>query len=133
MHGTSYVRILALDLGKFNSVLCIFDLATAIHSFVSLPSDRQTVHDRLVEHATTDPKQTLVVFETCESSGWVHDVADAAGFSIAVANPSNEAWRCRHHIGESATGGRRSNNQLRDRRATVVNREAANDLGPPHG
>ena len=93
MHGTSYSRILALDLGKFNSVLCVFDPATAGHAFVSLPSSRQMIHDRLVEHATADPKQTLVVFETCESSGWVHDVTAALGFSIAVANPSNEAWR----------------------------------------
>jgi transposase len=93
MHGTSYARILALDLGKFNSVLCVFDPATAAHSFVSLASDRQTIHDRLAEHMSADPKQTLVVFETCESSGWVHDVAAAMGFSINVANPSNEAWR----------------------------------------
>ncbi len=43
MHGTlshlplpRYSSILALDLGKFNSVLCRFDPATAGHSFVSL-------------------------------------------------------------------------------------------------
>jgi hypothetical protein len=29
-------RIVAIDLGKFNSVLCIFDPATAVHSFVTL-------------------------------------------------------------------------------------------------
>jgi len=43
MHGTllqpplpRYSSILAFDLGKFNSVLCQFDPATAGHSFVSL-------------------------------------------------------------------------------------------------
>ncbi len=51
------------------------------------------MHDRLAEHATADPKRTLVVFETCESAGWVHDVASGLGLSVAVANPSNEAWR----------------------------------------
>ena len=68
-----YARIVAIDLGKFNSVLCVFDPATAAHAFASFASDRQTVHDRLVEHATADPGQTLVVFETCESAGWVNE------------------------------------------------------------
>ena len=88
-----YARIVAIDLGKFNSVLCVFDPATAAHAFASFASDRQTMHDRLVEHATADPGQTLVVFETCESAGWVHDVATGLKLSVAVANPSNEAWR----------------------------------------
>ena len=56
MHGTSqqssqsslrYSRILALDLGKFNSVLCSYDPVTAGHAFVSLATDRQTIRDRL--------------------------------------------------------------------------------------
>ncbi len=93
MHAFAYDRIVAVDLGKFNSVLCVFDPATAAHAFASFASDRRTVHDRLAEHATADPKRTLVVFETCESAGWVHDVASGLGLSVAVANPSNEAWR----------------------------------------
>jgi hypothetical protein len=46
MHGTlsqplpHYTRIVAFDLGKFNSVLCRFDPATAGHAFVSLATDR---------------------------------------------------------------------------------------------
>ena len=95
LHQSSlrYARILALDLGKFNSVLCIFDPLTAEHSFVALATDRQTIHDRLSEQATADPSSTLVVFETCEASGWVYDVVSVMGFAIAVANPCNEAWR----------------------------------------
>ena len=38
-----YSRIIALDLGKFNSVLCNYDPATAGHAFVSLTTDRQTI------------------------------------------------------------------------------------------
>jgi len=37
--------------------------------------------------------QTLVVFETCDCGGWVYDIASAMGFTVAVANPSHEAWR----------------------------------------
>jgi transposase len=89
-----YSRILALDLGKFNSVLCNYDPATAGHAFVSLATDRLTIRDRLAEAAgSSDRSSILVVFETCEISGWVYDVVSEMGFEVAVANPSNEAWR----------------------------------------
>jgi transposase len=104
MHGTlqpqlsqpslRHSRILALDLGKFNSVLCNYDPATAGHAFVSLATDRQTICDRLAEAAgSSDRASILVVFETCEISGWVYDLVREMGFKVAVANPSNEAWR----------------------------------------
>lgn len=89
-----YPRILALDLGKFNSVLCNYDPAAAGHAFVSITTDRQTIRDRLAEAAdASDRSSILVVFETCEISGWVFDVVSEMGFKVAVANPSNEAWR----------------------------------------
>jgi len=34
-----------------------------------------------------------VVFETCDISGWVHDLVSAMGFAVAIANPATEAWR----------------------------------------
>jgi transposase len=92
-HSITFTQILALDLGKFNSVACIYDPKTAEHRFVSLTTTPQTIHDLLVQHACEDPAQTLVVFETCDCSGWVYDLAKALGFAVAVANPSHEAWR----------------------------------------
>jgi transposase len=88
-----YARSVAIDLGKFNPVLCAFGPATAAHTFASFGSDRQTMHDRLAEHATADPAQTLVVFETRESAGGVHDVATGLRLAVAVANPADEARR----------------------------------------
>jgi hypothetical protein len=35
-HGTSYRLIVAIDLGKFNSVACLFDPADSGHRFQSL-------------------------------------------------------------------------------------------------
>jgi transposase len=97
MHGpaysTKFTQILSIDLGKFNSVVCVYDPATTAHSFVTIQTTPQTVHDLLVEHVGEDPAQTLVVFETCDCGGWVYDIASALGFSVAVANPSHEAWR----------------------------------------
>jgi transposase len=92
-HSTTFTRILALDLGKFNSVLCVYDLATAEHRFTALSTTPAVVHDRLVEHQTADPSCTLLVIETCDVAGWVYDIATALGIAVAVANPSHEAWR----------------------------------------
>jgi len=101
MHGTcssasrrhEYTRILALDLGKFNSVLCDFDPASAAHRFQSLATTPAAVHELLAALAGADPASVLVVMETCDTAGWVHDIAVALGLSVAIANPSNEAWR----------------------------------------
>ncbi len=92
-HSTTVTRILALDLGKFNSVLCVYDPATHDHRFVSVQTSPQTIHDLLVNHQTSDPANTLLVIETCDVAGWVHDIAVTLGISVAVANPAHEAWR----------------------------------------
>src|SRR5690349_7184821 len=97
MHGLTHcnnvARILALDLGKFNSVLCVYDPATHDHRFVSAATTPQTIHDLLVAHQSDDPSATLLVIETCDVAGWVHDLAAALGMKVAVANPAHEAWR----------------------------------------
>ena len=92
-HCTSFTRILALDLGKFNSVLCVYDPASHAHHFVSVQTLPQTIHDLLVTHQTDDPSATLLVMETCDVAGWVYDIATALGMQVAVANPAHEAWR----------------------------------------
>jgi len=99
MHGPAHCnnvsRLLALDLGKFTSVLCVYDpQAPEAHRFV--PGVRTTpaaLHDLLVAHATDDPAATLLVIETCDVAGWVHDLAAALGLTVLVANPAHEAWR----------------------------------------
>jgi transposase len=97
MHGLPYstnvTRILALDLGKFTSVLCVYDPITHAHRFASAQTTPRTIHDLLVAHATADPARTLLVIETCDVAGWVHHLATALGMPVAVANPAHEAWR----------------------------------------
>lgn len=92
-HSTTVRTILALDLGKFNSALCVYDPATHAHHFESLATTPQTIHDLLAKHQTSDPAHTLLVIETCDVAGWVHDIATALGIAVAVANPAHEAWR----------------------------------------
>jgi transposase len=92
-HSINFSRILAIDLGKFNSVACIYDPHTHEHSFASVQTTPAMIHELLVRHQTEDPADTLVVIETCDVSGWVHDIAVALQMQVAIANPSHEAWR----------------------------------------
>ena len=92
-HSNTFTRILALDLGKFNSVACVYERATHEHRFLSVPTTPKMIHDLLVEHQSSDPSQTLLVMETCDVSGWVYDIARVLGIEVAIANPSSEAWR----------------------------------------
>jgi len=92
MHGTlncrhSYTRILALDLGKFNSVLCDFDPATGNHRFESLETTPQAIHDLLAGLAGHEPAKEVVVMETCDTSGWSTTSQRARGSVCSSPTP----------------------------------------------
>jgi hypothetical protein len=65
MHGTSYTQILALDLGKFNSIFCCFNPADSSHRFVALQTTPTAIHDLLSSFIRTpdDAAKILVVFD----------------------------------------------------------------------
>ena len=87
-------RIIALDLGKFNSVGCVMETKSREHRFIALSTSPQSLHDFLVQHSE-NAQRSVVVIETCDAAGWVHDLATSLGFEVAVANPSHDAWRWR--------------------------------------
>jgi transposase len=82
------MKILAIDLGKFNSVACLFDTATNHNEFETLTTQRWALEQLL---SKTQPDQVLI--ETSSISGWVHDLIVGLGYTVIVANPSAEAWR----------------------------------------
>jgi transposase len=87
--------IIALDLGKFKSVVCFMDGRTRRHRFETIDTTPQTLHDCFITSAGDDAARTLVVFEACDAAGWIHDLATALGLSVAVANCCHEAWKWR--------------------------------------
>jgi transposase len=89
----SFQTILALDLGKFKSVLCIMDVATRTHRFLTVESSPQAIREAVAPHVSTDPALTLVVFETCDTCGWVHDQLAPLGVKITIVNANDERWR----------------------------------------
>ena len=91
-----YATILGLDLGKFKSVCCVMDNVTGRHAFETLASTPATIADLLTRQlAAAGGEEVLLVIETCDAAGWVHDVAAAiAGVAVTVVHTQgDERWR----------------------------------------
>ncbi len=83
------MKILALDLGKFKSVACIYQVTGSEHTFQTIATRPQAVHDLLVEHAPD-----RLVFEVGAQADWVSDLAESLKIrDVQVANANHEAWR----------------------------------------
>ena len=91
-----YATILGLDLGKFKSVCCVMSAATGDHAFETVQTTPAALHELLVRHAGDDPGAVLLVIETCDTAGWVHDLAAALGVTATVIHTAgDERWRWR--------------------------------------
>jgi transposase len=82
------MNILALDLGKFNTVYCDYVCETGEHKFGKVKTTPQAIHDLIV-----DKEPGRVVMEVSEIAGWVVDIARALGKETETAHTSHEAWR----------------------------------------
>ena len=83
--------ILALDLGKYKSVACLYDPATAQARFDTLTTSRDELRKLCARH-----RPAVVVIEACALAGWVHDLCAALGLPCRVANTASEAWKFKH-------------------------------------
>jgi transposase len=83
--------ILAIDLGKYKCVACVYDRATATADFRALDSSRAEL-ERLIR--CTHP--AVVVIEACAPAGWVHDLCARLGVRCKVAHTGSEAWKYKH-------------------------------------
>jgi len=83
--------ILAIDLGKYKSVACIYRRDTAAAEFRTVATSRAEV-ERLIE--STRP--AVVAIEACSLSGWVRDLCRELGVPCKVANTAAEAWKYKH-------------------------------------
>ena len=81
-HATNFIpqtlehimKILALDLGKFNSMACVFNPRTQKNRTQLAQSERGYFKTLL-----KTSKPDLVVMEACSASGWVHDLCQDLG------------------------------------------------------
>jgi transposase len=80
--------IIAIDLGRYKSVVCVYVRATRAHTFRTLDTTPTELDKVLAKH-----QGATVVIEACSNAGWVHDRAVAAGHVVKVANTTGEAWK----------------------------------------
>ena len=83
--------IIAIDLGRHNSVACVYQRSTRQHTFRTLDTTPADLDRLLVRYPGA-----VVVIEACANAGWVHDRAVAAGHPVEVANTAAEAWKFKH-------------------------------------
>lgn len=84
------MKILALDLGNYKSVACVYDTVTTEHEFETIVTNKQAVHDLV-----TRQQPERVVIEVCPLAGWVCDVVRPLGIEMQVAGTNEQSWRWR--------------------------------------
>ena len=80
------MKILALDLGKFNTMCCFFDTKTRKYSFLNAPTERNYLNTLFKNH-----KVDCVVMEACGPSGWINDLANSHGLKTLVCSTNEDA------------------------------------------
>ncbi len=81
------MNILAIDLGKFNSMCCFYDTDTEEHRFQAVATTRS-----YLTTVFTHYKIDLVVMEACGPSGWISDLCQQFGLKTLVCSTNDEAW-----------------------------------------
>jgi hypothetical protein len=79
-----------MDLGKNKSVVCDYDSESGRHTFKTIRTRPQEVHDLLVEK---EPGR--VVIEIGPVSGWVYDPLRGGGFAAISSNKDRSRWSLR--------------------------------------
>lgn len=86
-----HTTIVAIDLGKYKSVVCIYDRSSAEARFATLDTTREQLQQLLARE-----RPQVVVIEACVQAGWVHDLCVTLGLGCKVANTASEAWKFKH-------------------------------------
>jgi transposase len=83
--------ILAIDLGKYKSVVCFLDESSGEYRFTTLDTSRSELRNLL-----TKEQPAVVLIEACLLAGWVLDLCNEVGVHCLVANTASEAWKFKH-------------------------------------
>jgi len=73
-HAVETDNILAIGLGRYNSVACWYDPCARIATCRTLQSTPEEIRLVLAREPVS-----VVVFEACLQAGWVHDLCEATG------------------------------------------------------
>jgi transposase len=87
---TAADTILAIDLGKYKSVVCLYR-SPHEQRFMTIPTSRAELTRLIDQH-----RPAVVLIEACLLAGWVRDLCVARGVTCLVANTSSDAWKFKH-------------------------------------
>ena len=77
------MKILAIDLGKFKSVACLFDTETN-----QAESETIAMQQVILEDLLQRKQPQKVVIETCTNSNWVDDICQEHGYEVGCQSQS---------------------------------------------
>jgi len=83
--------ILAVDLGKYNSVFCWYDPDARVAAFRTTRTTPEEVRREFLRQPVA-----RVVFEACSQAGWVHDLCGDLALPALVASTTRAARQWRH-------------------------------------
>jgi transposase len=81
------MNILAIDLGKFNSMCCFYNTDTNEYRFQVAATTPHYLTSVFKNH-----KIDLVVMEACGPSGWISDLCQQFGLKTLVCSTNDAAW-----------------------------------------
>jgi transposase len=87
---TAADTILAIDLGKYKSVACLYRSADD-QRFTTISTSRAELTRLINQH-----QPAVVLIEACLLAGWVRDLCAERGVTCLVANTTSEAWKFKH-------------------------------------
>ena len=87
---TAADTILALDLGKYKSVACIYRGPDS-QRFTTITTSRTELTRLFAKH-----RPAVILIEACLLCGWVRDLCVERGVTCLVANTTSEAWKFKH-------------------------------------
>ena len=82
------MMILAIDLGKYNSMCCFYEEESQKSEFQKAETTR-----RYMEAVLRSRHIDLVVMEACGPSGWLSDLCHELGIKTLVCSTNDEAWQ----------------------------------------
>jgi len=78
---------MAIDLGKFKSMVCFYNTDSQEHAFETVTTERGYFQTMLKHHSPD-----LVVVEACGPSGWVGDLCEELSLKLIVCSTNEAAW-----------------------------------------
>ncbi len=90
--------ILAIDLGKRNSVFCRLSTSSLKSEYFTAKTDPQRFHDIFID---LDIKSSIILFEVGTQAGWLSDMLRAMQLEFKIANVNHPAWKWTNNANKS--------------------------------